>query len=859
MKFCLLVVVFFLSCTHQVSRETPLKTSEYKDTDFLVKEDAEKRKQIVSDIRYTLNINVANPHLDYFSGEVQIDFSLSDISHDLRIDFYEGKILESKINEKNVQVKKEKYYLLILKNDLKVGQNLLVLKYEQAFSKNGSGFYKFFDEEDKRFYFYTDFEPFNAHQLFPCFDQPDLKAQFKLYVTAPNDFKVISAGKLLKFNPGVKHTFFEFSLTPPISTYVFSLHLGEFAEFNDVYKEVPLKIFVRKSFQKYVDPSEWFLITKAGLKYFEEYFDYAYPFKKYDQVLVPDFNSGAMENVAAVTFSEDYFRRGKRSLLERERHANVILHEMAHMWFGNLVTMKWWNGLWLNESFATVMATKALVESTAYKDAWLTFLLKDKTWAVHEDDFSTTHPIEVPINNTDDAFTNFDGITYGKGASALKQLIYYVGDEAFQDGIRLYMKEFSYGNTSLSNFFEQLEKKTDYDLDPWITTWLKTSGVERISSDVSCEDDLIRDFYVQSSNLKNVDDKVHKILVNLIYLDKKNMMRQQYPMLYQVKSNLDEVVGHPCPHLVLLNSEDQTYVKLNYSKNEIEKMGELILRGKLNLMERAQFWVTLNELVLDLELSPSFYISFAMKLFEKEKNLQVFKQILLPLPQFLYYLKGKTIDEKKLIKIKLLAYLTNKKNKDSELLNIVFDQFVAIADEEDDVDNLLALLKLAPDSERLWDLYFKLSSLGHKDIDRLVENELKKDSSGFFKKQKLKVMAAKPVIKNKEKMLLETLSDIYSLSEKQSIWEGIYPRHQEEYKLKNAEFFYTNLQKLLDQNDLVLIESFLAFLTPTICEANTLDNLKEFKVSLKDHALLNKDFQKILEEDERCINIRKKE
>ncbi len=288
--------------------------------------------------------------------------------------------------------------------------------------------------------------------LFPCFDQPDLKAVYSLKADAPADWRVIStAGEEKTEVSGARKTW-TFAKTQKLSTYVFSVHAGPYHVWTSSAGAIPLRLFARESLAKYVPAGEWLELTRQGLDFYGAYFDLPYPFKKYDQILVPDFNEGAMENVGAVTFGERYVSRSTQTLEEREETADTILHEMAHMWFGDLVTMKWWNGLWLNESFATYMSALAQSRATRYTRSWQSFFAAEKQWAYETDQRATTHPIEGDVADTGHAFADFDGITYGKGASVLKQLAYLLGEEKFRDGVRLYLKEHAYGNAEEKDF-----------------------------------------------------------------------------------------------------------------------------------------------------------------------------------------------------------------------------------------------------------------------------------------------------------------------------------------------------------------------------------------------------------------------
>jgi aminopeptidase N len=460
-----------------------------KNARSLTDEEAQNRFRMIKNVSYKLNFQVQEQK-DFFTGYVTIEFEAISLDKPLHLDFYEGKIDKLLVNGNEIKTFTYDNFRIHLNQSLfQSGVNTISVAYNRPFSKDGSGLYKFIDPVDQEEYFYSDFEPFDANKLFPSFDQPDLRATYELQVEAPAKWNVIGNTREINIEDLGLTKKWTFPKSLDFSTYIFALHFGAYQYFEDLSSKVPLRLYFRKSLLKFVsrDQAEWFKVTKEGFNFFETYFSIPYPYGKYDQILVPDFNSGAMENVAAVTFNDGrYVFRTEGTYSQKEQRANVILHELAHMWFGNLVTMKWWNGLWLNESFATFMATLAQAKATDYKDAWQTFFNDIKDWAYWEDNLVTSHPIEAKIPDTASAFNNFDGITYGKGASALKQLNFLLGPESFQKGVENYLKEHSNSNTKLRDFISALEKTSRQDLNEWTKEWLESNGHNRVEINYSC-------------------------------------------------------------------------------------------------------------------------------------------------------------------------------------------------------------------------------------------------------------------------------------------------------------------------------------------------------------------------------------
>src|SRR6202789_2171890 len=359
---------------------------------------------------------------------------------------------------------------------------------ECAYSRSGEGLHRFTDPADGGVYLYSDLETFDAHRLYACFDQPDLKPTYELAVTAPADWTVISNmapdGQEPASDPaGDSAKRWHFPPTPVMSNYITAVAAGPYHVVRDSHDGIPLGIYCRQSLAQYLDADEIFEVTKQGFDFYHQAFGVRYAFGKYDQLFVPEFKEGAMENAGCVTFLEDYIFRSRVTDFAREARAETILHEMAHMWFGDLVTMRWWDDLWLNESFATWAGTLAEAEATSWPSAWTTFAQLYKAWAYRQDQLPSTHPIAADIPDIDAVEVNFDGITYAKGASVLKQLVAYVGRANFLAGVRRYFDENAWGNATLADLLLALEETSGRELTGWSREWLQTAGVNTLRPD----------------------------------------------------------------------------------------------------------------------------------------------------------------------------------------------------------------------------------------------------------------------------------------------------------------------------------------------------------------------------------------
>ncbi|MEO8528956.1 MAG: aminopeptidase N, partial [Pseudolysinimonas sp.] len=371
--------------------------------------------------------------------------------------------------------------------------NELVVDADFAYTNTGEGLHRFVDPVDGEVYLYSQFEVPDSRRVYSVFEQPDLKATFTFTVTAPGSWVVVSNSPTP--NPTAKGDAktWAFPTTPRISSYITAIVAGPYDSVHSELtsssgKKIPLGVYARKSLMGFMDADYVFDITKKGFAYYEEKFGYPYPFAKYDQLFVPEFNAGAMENAGAVTFTETYVFRSKVTDAIKERRVVTILHELAHMWFGDLVTMKWWNDLWLNESFAEWASTIATAEATEWTEAWATFQSMEKSWAYKQDQLPSTHPIVATINDLEDVQVNFDGITYAKGGSVLKQLAAWVGIENFFAGVGAYFTKHEWGNTELSDLLHELEITSGRDLSTWSKLWLETAGVNTLKPELSVDE-----------------------------------------------------------------------------------------------------------------------------------------------------------------------------------------------------------------------------------------------------------------------------------------------------------------------------------------------------------------------------------
>ncbi|MCZ9629069.1 aminopeptidase N [Rhodococcus sp. BH5] len=496
------------------------------------------------------------------------------------------------------------------------GSNVVRVAAHGHYSRSGEGLHRFVDDADDQTYLYTQYEPADARRVFACFEQPDLKAPFTFEVTAPDGWEVLSnqpATQTLSVDGAQRVTF---APTLPISTYITAIAAGPYHRVASSWSRgeltVELGALCRASLAPHLDADNVFDITRQGLDFYAEYFDYPYPFGKYDQIFVPEYNLGAMENPGLVTFTEAYVFRGSATDEQHQRRANTILHEMAHMWFGDLVTMVWWDDLWLKESFADFIGSLVSAEATRFTDAWVAFAIKRKAWAYLQDQLPTTHPIVADIVDLEAAKLNFDGITYAKGASVLKQLVAFVGGDAFFEAARRYFKAHAFGNTTLVDLLDVLAETSGRDVREWARIWLQTTGVSTLSLD--------------GTDLVQTDPRPHRLAVGIYdYNESGDLVRTERVELDITESRTS--VDLPPGALTLLNDEDLTYAKVRLDAESLSTV-EASLDRVSDPLARGVIWSSLWNSVRDAQLSVFRYLDMVERFAPAETDLAILSSIL---------------------------------------------------------------------------------------------------------------------------------------------------------------------------------------------------------------------------------------
>ncbi|MCH6229632.1 aminopeptidase N [Microbacterium sp. CFH 31415] len=492
------------------------------------------------------------------------------------------------------------------------GRHIVRVAARAAYSRSGEGMHRFVDPVDGQTYLYTHYEPADARRVMACFEQPDMKARYTFVVTAPAGWTVLSNQAVADRTADRGAQRVEFAETLPISTYITSVAAGPYHRVEGEWRRgdqvVPLGVYCRESLAEHLDADEILEITGQGLDFFADAFRYAYPWGKYDQIFVPEYNIGAMENPGLVTFTEAYVFRGAATVAQHEGRANTILHEMAHMWFGDLVTMRWWDDLWLKESFADYMGAHATAAVTRFPDAWVTFAARRKAWAYLQDQLPTTHPIVADIADLEAAKLNFDGITYAKGASVLKQLVAFVGEEEFFEGARQYFAAHAFGNTTLDDLLRHLAAASGRDVRAWSRAWLETTGMSTLRIERDAE----------SAVLVQSDPRPHRLRVGLFDVRDERLVRTR---------TIDADIAHErtplgeigAADLVLANDGDLTYAKVRLDAVSLDAV-EAALSTIDDALARGLVWSALWNATRDGDLPAARYLGIVRRHAGAETN-----------------------------------------------------------------------------------------------------------------------------------------------------------------------------------------------------------------------------------------------
>jgi aminopeptidase N len=747
------------------------------------------------------------------------------------------------------------------------GRNVLRVVADCAYTNTGEGLHRFVDPVDDQAYLYTQFEVPDARRVFASFEQPDLKATFQFTVRAPEGWTVISNSP----TPEPDGNLWVFEPTPRISTYITALIVGPYHSVHSVYEKdgqtVPLGIYCRPSLAEFLDADAIFDVTRQGFDWFQEKFDYAYPFKKYDQLFVPEFNAGAMENAGAVTFRDQYVFRSKVTDASYEARAATILHELAHMWFGDLVTMEWWNDLWLNESFATYAEAACLAHApgTRWPQSWTTFANQMKTWAYRQDQLPSTHPIMAEINDLEDVLVNFDGITYAKGASVLKQLVAYVGMDEFFRGVQAYFKRHAYGNTRLSDLLGALEETSGRDLKTWSEKWLQTAGINVLRPEIETDQEdgsgVITSFAVRqeapalpAGAKGEAVLRPHRIAIGLYDVDEatgKLVRAEDGRIELDVDGELTAVpqlVGRRRPAVVLLNDDDLSYAKVRLDEKSLAFVTEHLGDFEWSL-PRALCWASAWDMTRDGELAARDYLSLVLSGIGKESDIGVVQSLHRQVKLAIDLYADPAAREALLTRWTdaTLAHLRSAEAGGDHQLAWA-RAFAATARTPEQLDLLEALLDgshtvegLAVDTELRWAFVQRLAAVGRFDENEIAA-EYERDRTAAGERHAAGARAARPTEEAKAEAWASVVeSDKLPNAIQEAVIAGFVQTDQRELLAPYVDRYFAAVKDVWDSRSYEMAQQVVVGLYPSVhISADTLEKTDAWLASAEPVAALRR-------------------
>ena len=806
----------------------------------ITRDEAQTRARLLGVDSYEVTLDLTLGEATFPSTTVA-RFRCSEPGASTFVDIVADEIVQAELNGRAIDVS-EAYDGARLTLDGLAEENSLLVVANCRYMHSGEGLHRFVDPVDKSVYLYTQFEVADSRRMFTVFEQPDLKATYAFTVTAPDDWQVVSnqpTPEPEKLDLGRAR--WAFPATERMSSYITALVAGPYHRVDGEYRHddrvIPLALYCRASLAQHLDADALLDDTRAGFGFFERVFDTPYPFAKYDQLFVPEFNSGAMENAGCVTHNEDYVFRSRVPQVSYERRAVTILHEMAHMWFGDLVTMTWWNDLWLNESFAEWASTLAAAEATQWTSAWTTFANTDKTWAYRQDQLPSTHPIAAEINDLEDVEVNFDGITYAKGAAVLKQLAAWVGRDEFLEGIRRYFATFAWGNTTLADLLGKLEETSGRDLKAWSAEWLETAGVNTLRSQFAVDDDgrFTSFAVVQEAPEHWPTLRSHRLAIGLYdRTESGELVRRDRAELDVTGSHTEvpDLIGRQRPDVVLLNDDDLTYSKIRLDPRSLAVVTESIA-GFQNTLARSLCWSAAWDMTRDGEMSATDYVSLVLQGIASENDSSVVRTLLRQAETtVILFSAPQRRTEARLRLADGLERLMREASSGSDSQLQFVRAFAGAATTDEQLDHVRRMLDgsapvdgLTIDTDLRWHLLHQLVAAAKAD-DSEIDRELDRDDTATGRRQAAASLAARPRAEAKEEAWSSVMdNDDLPNSIQTAVIGGFAVDGQQELLRPYVERYFASLTDVWAGRTNETAQSIVIGLFPTLlAEQSTVDS-----------------------------------
>ena len=845
-----------------------LRSTGGQGRDVLYRAEAVERASRVHGASYTLFFDLTED-LTTYAGRAVVEFELRSPDGGLFLDF-RGRPQRLTLNGSLLHPEQRDHRLWLPAEFLAVS-NRVEVEYENDFDLTGDGFHRFIDPEDGETYLYSNFEPFAAHRLFPCFDQPDLKARFGLTVVAPASWTVVSAETASSAGTVPdgrrRHVF---PTTPVFSTYLFPLVAGPYERVEGRHGGLTLGILGRRSMRRELERSaeEILEVTSQGMAYYADLFGRPYPFAKYDQLFVPEFNAGAMENVGAVTFADQFLFRDPPTYAQRLTRGEVILHELAHMWFGDLVTMRWWDDLWLNETFATYLSYRCLASATRFRDAWQAFNGDMRPAAHRQDQLVTTHPVATVVEHTEQAVGNFDAITYEKGAAVIKQLVAAIGDDAFRLGLQRYFDRHAWGNASLADFLDALGQAAGQPLEDWARLWLQTPSLNTIGVRWSQADGRITSLDVdQGAPSEHPTLRPHATTLGLVWQPTPGAGLSVDAISVHVSGEqlaVPEAVGRHAPLFIYpdLGDHDYALVRLDpqslaFALQRLPDLPDPLLRQ--------QVWSALHQMVRAASLRSTDYLAAVRRFAPAETDQALVASILERAAevQRRYLPEAYAAHESR----QLVAVAVEAMRSTPVELRLTWARAaIAMASEGADVERLLGLVDgrwspdgFSVDQEMRWSLAVKAVAHELDGAAGRLERELERDASDRGQRAFIRAQASRPEAAAKAEAWQRINGEGYGSDYlTRAAISGFQWVHQRAVLASFREPFYAQVAPVYAARDHAFAGSYARGLVPDRwAEPSELARLRAFRADLpEDGVLLRRHMDEIADDLARDIRVR---
>src|SRR5437660_9031812 len=790
----------------------------------LTREEAHERAQLIHTPLYDISLDLTRES-DTFACEVTIHFLCHEPGANTFIDFLAPSVDSCELNGEEVPKEAFNGARIALEN-LREANELHVIG-TCDYQNIGAGLNRFKDPVDHKVYLHSQFETFDAHRMFPCFDQPDLKASFTFTVLAPSEWVVVAnkpgQGQPVAGKETIKR--WTFGATPKMSSYLTAIVAGPYHGVRDRHGDVDLGIFCRQSLAQYLDPEEIFTITKQGLDFYGEAYKYPYPFQKYDQLFVPEFSAGAMENIGAVTFNEAMLYRSKVTEAVREDRADAVVHEMADMWFGDLVTMRWWDDLWLNESFATFMSVLWQVEATRFKNGWVTFANQYKAGARRQDQLPTTHPIAADVPDIQSVYLNFDAITYNKGACVLRQLVAYVGQDTFLRGVQRYVKQRQFANATLADFLSDVEAGSGRDLKAWSKLWLETAGLNTLRPVATSQSETIGSLNIQQEAPRDHPTiRPHRLAVGL-YDRQSNGLQLRRRVELDVADEttpVNDLAGERLADLTLVNDLDLTYAKIRLAERSLSTATDH-LAELTDPLARAITWAALWDMLRDAELPARRYLPLILNNIQGETDIGVVQDLLAQASSAIW-VYGDPANAQSALKTLADHALRALDNAPagSDFQLAWAHAFINAARSEEHrsiirglLDGIKVFTGLKVDTDLRWAIVGALAGIGAD--DGLIEAELERDPTDEGQRHAAAARAARPTAEAKEQVWASLMEDrALPLATMRSMMGGFQRFDQRRLVEPYRPRYFQALASVWKERDIEIALAFARQMFPTV-------------------------------------------